>query len=230
MDYGPIAFSIGLLTALGAFQAHDANASGAPAAECISEFESIRQIRDATRVPSEFRALDLLGHPTIAINSATGKIEWMTPKARQLLEGSFGAIEDPTSVPSDIQIWLNRVLPEPPSQTRFQPEPVLRSQKESSELRLQVRGRLPEDQIVLIGVSEFSLPKLLKDISEKYGLTPREAEVFYWIAQGKTNNDIGLIIGASGGTAKKHVENIFRKLGLSNRTQPGQMLRRDFNQ
>ena len=49
------------------------------------------------------------------------------------------------------------------------------------------------------------------------GLTPREAEVLYWIAQGKTNPDIALILGAAVRTVHKHVENIFRKLGLESR-------------
>lgn len=49
------------------------------------------------------------------------------------------------------------------------------------------------------------------------GLTPREAEVLYWIAQGKSNPDIGMILGANVRTVHKHVEHIFRKLGLETR-------------
>jgi DNA-binding NarL/FixJ family response regulator len=49
------------------------------------------------------------------------------------------------------------------------------------------------------------------------GLTPREAEVLYWIAQGKSNPDIATILSTSVRTVHKHVENIFRKLGLETR-------------
>ncbi len=49
------------------------------------------------------------------------------------------------------------------------------------------------------------------------GLTAREAEVLYWIAQGKSNPDIALIIGANVRTVHKHVEHIFQKLGLETR-------------
>ncbi len=49
------------------------------------------------------------------------------------------------------------------------------------------------------------------------GLTPREAEVLFWIAQGKGNPDIAAILGASVRTVHKHVENIFRKLGCETR-------------
>ncbi|MCF7687298.1 MAG: response regulator [Cephaloticoccus sp.] len=49
------------------------------------------------------------------------------------------------------------------------------------------------------------------------GLTSREAEVLYWIAQGKSNPDVATIIETSVRTVHKHVENIFRKLGLETR-------------
>ncbi len=49
------------------------------------------------------------------------------------------------------------------------------------------------------------------------GLTAREAEVLWWIAQGKSNPDIATIIGAGVRTIHKHVENIFRKLGCETR-------------
>jgi len=53
---------------------------------------------------------------------------------------------------------------------------------------------------------------------EKLGLTPREAEVLLWVAQGKTNSEIGTILGAATRTISKHLEHIFRKLGLETRT------------
>lgn len=50
------------------------------------------------------------------------------------------------------------------------------------------------------------------------GLTRREAEVLRWITEGKTNPEIGLILGISELTAKKHVENILQKLNVPTRT------------
>jgi DNA-binding response OmpR family regulator/DNA-binding CsgD family transcriptional regulator len=49
------------------------------------------------------------------------------------------------------------------------------------------------------------------------GLTPREAEVLYWVAQGKSNPDIATILGSSVRTVHKHVEHVFQKLGLETR-------------
>ena len=52
---------------------------------------------------------------------------------------------------------------------------------------------------------------------EKLGLTRRESEVLFWVAQGKTNAEIGLILEAAAPTVKKHMEHIFEKLGVENR-------------
>jgi len=54
-------------------------------------------------------------------------------------------------------------------------------------------------------------------------LTPREAEVLFWISQGKSNHDIGVILGAKTGTICKHVEHIFSKLNVENRTSAAVM-------
>src|SRR5262249_10764190 len=49
-------------------------------------------------------------------------------------------------------------------------------------------------------------------------LTPREAEVLLWISRGKSNHEIAVILGAKTGTICKHVEHIFVKLNVENRT------------
>ena len=49
-------------------------------------------------------------------------------------------------------------------------------------------------------------------------LTPRETEVLTWVAQGKTNYEIGVILGAGTRTICKHVQRILNKLKVENRT------------
>lgn len=61
---------------------------------------------------------------------------------------------------------------------------------------------------------DFSSPAPLV---EKLGITPREAEVLLWVAQGKSNGDVAGILGMSEKTVKQHLGNIFSKLGLENR-------------
>jgi DNA-binding NarL/FixJ family response regulator len=58
-------------------------------------------------------------------------------------------------------------------------------------------------------------------LEQPLGLTPREAEVLLWIAQGKGNAEISMILGTSEHTIKKHVQNIFEKLGADNRSTAG---------
>jgi DNA-binding NarL/FixJ family response regulator len=52
---------------------------------------------------------------------------------------------------------------------------------------------------------------------EAMGLTPREAEVLLWVAQGKSNPEISTILGAAENTVKVHLGRIFEKLGADNR-------------
>jgi DNA-binding NarL/FixJ family response regulator len=52
---------------------------------------------------------------------------------------------------------------------------------------------------------------------ERLGISPREAEVLLWMAQGKANSDIATILGCSSATVKKHSVHIFEKLGVETR-------------
>jgi DNA-binding NarL/FixJ family response regulator len=60
---------------------------------------------------------------------------------------------------------------------------------------------------------DFSSPEPL----EALGLSRREAEVLLWIAQGKSNDEIGIILGAARNTIKKHVLHVLEKLNVESR-------------
>ncbi|MFH1500063.1 MAG: LuxR C-terminal-related transcriptional regulator [Verrucomicrobiota bacterium] len=49
------------------------------------------------------------------------------------------------------------------------------------------------------------------------GLTPREAETLSWLAEGKTNHEIALLLGIGLHTVKAHVASVFNKTGVGNR-------------
>lgn len=53
---------------------------------------------------------------------------------------------------------------------------------------------------------------------ESLGLTPREADVLFWVVRGKTNGEIGEILSRSPRTVGKHLERIYEKLGVETRT------------
>jgi|GEM_PF-3903411 len=56
-------------------------------------------------------------------------------------------------------------------------------------------------------------------------LTRRENEVGHWLCVGKTNAEIAIILGITAGTVKRHLENIYEKLGAPNRVSAARMIR-----
>lgn len=57
------------------------------------------------------------------------------------------------------------------------------------------------------------------DLGGDHGLSERESEIIRWVRLGKTNYEIGIILGISAFTVKNHLQRIFRKLDVSNRAQ-----------
>ncbi len=57
-----------------------------------------------------------------------------------------------------------------------------------------------------------------QELAQRFALTVRELEVLQWVACGKTNRDIGTILGLSPRTVNKHLEHVYVKLGVETRT------------
>ena len=62
-----------------------------------------------------------------------------------------------------------------------------------------------------------------------FGLTAREAEVLFWLTLGKTNRDISSILSLSARTVNKHLEQVFQKMGVDNRTSAAVLADRKLN-
>jgi DNA-binding NarL/FixJ family response regulator len=78
---------------------------------------------------------------------------------------------------------------------------------------IEARLRRSEQQATREFKPDFSSAKPLLAL----GLTPRAAEALLWLAQGKTNADIATILGITESTVKKHVQEMFDKLGVETR-------------
>jgi DNA-binding CsgD family transcriptional regulator len=65
---------------------------------------------------------------------------------------------------------------------------------------------------------------------DAFDLTPKEREVAHWLALGKTNREIALILRTRVRTVEKHMESILRKLGVENRTTAAVVLARPSGQ
>jgi DNA-binding NarL/FixJ family response regulator len=61
------------------------------------------------------------------------------------------------------------------------------------------------------------------ELRKDFRLTSRETEVLSWLSKGKTNRDIAQILGLSPRTIDKHLEQIYAKLGVENRTAAAAM-------
>lgn len=65
-------------------------------------------------------------------------------------------------------------------------------------------------------------------VLRRAGLTRRESEVLLWMAQGKRDREIAIILGTSYRTVTNHVRSILAKLGVENRTAAVSAMRRLF--
>ena len=89
--------------------------------------------------------------------------------------------------------------------------------------RLILRSVKQETRLLLL-LSEENSAVATEKLAQ-FKLTPRESETLRWIAEGKTNAEIAIILGISLSTAKQHVERILAKLGVENRTAAAMVLR-----
>jgi DNA-binding NarL/FixJ family response regulator len=86
-----------------------------------------------------------------------------------------------------------------------------------ADLLAAIRSRL--ERAVQQSVPEFKPNfRSARPLEKVLGLTPRVAETLLWLAQGKTNGEIAIILSNSESTVKKHVLEIFTKLGVETRT------------
>jgi DNA-binding CsgD family transcriptional regulator len=59
---------------------------------------------------------------------------------------------------------------------------------------------------------------MLEQTRDELGLTRRENEILEWVARGKTNPEIAVILGIAPTTVRRHLENVYAKLGVHTRT------------
>ena len=161
-------------------------------------------------------ALDAFGYATITVRASDGALLWQTPLARELLLRYCGTQAPKT--PQEVVTWLQQCLSK-----LDQPGEPPRLTLERGAARLGFRlhqqiGDVDAQGDWLIVMREVSDTAVIEAIGLAFKLTPKEAEVLYWVVKGKTNKDIGDILGSSPMTVKKHLERVFVKLGVETRT------------
>lgn len=184
-------------------------------AEVLARIEvHLSQTRNRLRAE---RLLQHVDFAAISVN-AEGRIGWLTPAAEQwLVEFNqqqaevepLTAVHDllPFKVLQCFQNWLQRLAKLGGDAADF---------KLASGFGLSISPCEHADEYLLLLQREDAewTPEVLR---EKLKLTFREAEILMWIARGKTNKEIGIILDTSPRTVNKHLEHIFEKLGVSTR-------------
>jgi DNA-binding NarL/FixJ family response regulator len=169
-------------------------------------------LSNARLTQSAHAALDVSGRYLLAVNRQ-GKVMWATPQAQKLLSDSLGpAGSDEMVLSGELQQWLEQ------AQTgKSGSKAATASFPDHPELRLHYMGNAGPNEF-LLRLAKDAGHNLPTEFSSELGLTTREGEVLAWLSKGKTNRDIAQILGLSPRTVDKHLEQIYAKLGVENRT------------
>ncbi|WP_262794149.1 DNA-binding response regulator [Catenovulum sp. 2E275] len=159
------------------------------------------------------QALDNSGQFLFAVNKV-GQIKWATPQTYQLFELA-GADEQ----------WLTTSLAKKLANFVVNPDKrqfPLRINAAQKPLELKYISETDDNEF-LLRLSDLEQPDETVILRNKYPLTERESEVLLWISKGKTNREIATVLSMSPRTVNKHLEQIFKKLGVENRTSAAAM-------
>jgi len=138
-----------------------------------------------------------------------GKIQFAEPPARRWLKQFFSRPARAGTLPRKISRWASR-------QAETRQRRSLVAQTKKVYLYIKCEQSYTDTNLVL-------LLELIRVKSEEYSrrhrqLTAREREVLCWLARGKSNAQIGAILEIAPRTVGKHLERIYPKLGVENRT------------
>jgi DNA-binding NarL/FixJ family response regulator len=170
-------------------------------------------LANARLTQSARAALDVSGRYLLAVNGV-GKIMWATPQAQKLLSDALSPdSDDDVVLPDPIPQWLDQARKGKAGSRAA----IMTALPGNEQLRLQYMGRLGSNEF-LLRLAKDSSTETPVEFSSELGLTTREGEVLSWLSKGKTNRDIAQILGLSPRTVDKHLEQIYSKLGVENRT------------
>ncbi|MBW4643231.1 MAG: hypothetical protein KME23_09585 [Goleter apudmare HA4340-LM2] len=147
-----------------------------------------------------------------------GRLRLMTSHARMWLESYFPSYRGFNQLPEQLDSWvkhqLNRLKV---AEDVYSPCLPLHLQQKNRQLTIRLVVEQPGEQYLLLLAEEQMLSWLAA--LELLGLSQREAEVLSAIIQGKDNKAIAAQMNINISTVRKHLENIYRKLGVKNRTE-----------
>jgi len=210
----PVIFMTGLTESehiLAAFQAGVTDYVTKPVrqSEVLARIGS--HMRNASMVTQARSALDAFGHAMLVVG-LDGRILWQTPLARQWLQSHFPEHGE-AGVPPRVAHWLH----DSTAAGAGERAPSLVLAQGTRRLIFTLADAVESGQWTVV-LREESDAARVQSLVASFRLTQREAEVLHWVSKGKTNRDIGDILGTSPRTVNKHLEHVFAKLGVETRT------------
>ena len=174
----------------------------------LSQSRTFNRVENALQL-SDFSALSIDGSARIVWSTPTAK-QWLTEFKQQ--HGSVISNEAEDSLPDLIADWAKLAI-----SAINQPEQANYADFSSSNgfsVKMDMSTHAGEYLLLL---QKTAGDWDLQSLRDSLGLTFREAEILMWISRGKTNKEIGMILGNSPRTINKHLEHIFEKLGVVTR-------------
>lgn len=167
----------------------------------------ITHVLNARAVASARAALDSSGQGVLAF-APDGHLSWGSAEAMRLLgDPGVAPMLPQGQAAAPLVAWLGTLAHQPlSSATVFTGHGVA----------LKYLGTSGAE--ILVAISPYRKGENQARLAQEFALTQREAEVLLWLSRGKTNRDIAEILDLSARTVNKHLEQVFQKMGVDNRT------------
>jgi DNA-binding CsgD family transcriptional regulator len=152
-------------------------------------WRAARTRRLLAKALAELERADEQGSRGVIFFGTAGEVEFMSPPAHRLVRDFFPRASAP--LPVALDAWLQGA----------QSQPLVRRRGDRRLVVARMGGAL-----------------ILEERVAEVPLTTREREVLAWVARGKTNAEVAELLWLAPSTVRKHLENVYAKLGVNTRT------------
>lgn len=166
-------------------------------------------VLNARAIQSARAALQYAGQNVVAL-TPDGRVSWGTADTVERLTQAR-LLSDGAAAPP-VRTWLEQLVSQPVSNAR----PFV-----EGRISLVYLGQAQGEIVLRVKADDAGSEE--ERLARIFGLTAREAQVLLWLSHGKTNRDIAEILTLSARTVNKHLEQIFHKMGVDNRTSAAVM-------
>ncbi len=168
------------------------------------------------RISTHIASANLINDARTALDTAkqyvfsvdhNGETLWATPETNELFELNDINISDKNNdFSKNIKQWINN----------DDVKTDLLIKTDSKDIEIRYFKQISENEHLLRVLGQ-SLPIDALTLADKLPITKRESEVLMWVAQGKTNKEIGEALSLSPRTINKHLEQLYQKIHVDNR-------------